>query len=872
MRILVFAICLTPLFHFACQNKNVSSAAWPGDEDLALTWQLTDDAAEGDDKRTATFTLTNHGSVPLPAEGWALYFSQFPLPLYFPMGSEDKYEMNNIGGDLYEIKPLQAFEPLEPDSSVTITYQSNFRFIKSSHAPRGPYILRLDQDNPSLINVDYEILEHPADMTFNSASEVKKVHISAEDRYASQQAVSLLDRENMGNITPAPFQTYYRGSTYTFSYNLTIRYDAGLEDEADYLALQLNKVQQNPVRILSSEEEGVAQLELELDPGLMINGTNESVYTLDIARGNPIKITGSDAAGVYYGIESLRALFPVGNLRVKSDPLTIPALQIRDAPRFKYRGLHIDIARNFSDVQQLIKVVRLMGFYKLNKLHLHLTDDEGWRLEIPGLPELTTYGVRKGPLEEGLPPAYGSGSGSNPAGSGYLTRDEYIQLVKEADRHHIEVIPEINGPGHARAAIRAMKKRYELAMEAGNENEARDYQLHDPNDKSQYISAQNYTDNVICVCLESPYTFLDKVVGEVVRMHEEANVPLKMIHMGGDEVPAGSWMGSPECERLMSDEPLIDDQRDIFKYFILRYQEIASRYNLQLAGWEEIVMHEEESDGLMHMAPDPSLTDKNIIPYVWNSTLGGGHEDMAYKMANMGYQVVLCNSSNLYFDMAYDYDPAEDGLYWSGFVDTRNAFEFTPFNILSSVLYDDEGSPVDGLAIAREKTALEKEAQGNILGIQGEMWSETIWNNERQEYMLLPKMLALAERAWSPAPDWAESSTRNQVENQLDRSWNEFANRLGQIELPRLDYLEDGYGYRLPPPGAVIQDGKLYANAGFPGLALRYTLDGSDPTQSSALYQKPIDLEAGQLVKIATFSTTGRHSRIMTIVSESFEK
>ncbi len=872
MRVLFFALYLTPVLFFSCQNQKTQSTPWPNDEDLELTWQLSDDAAEGDDKRTATFTLTNKGTVSLPAEGWALYFSQFPLQLYFPVGSEEKYIMNNVGGDLYEIKPLEDFPRLEPDSSVTITYQSNFRFIKSSHAPRGPYILRLDGDNPSLIDVSYEILEHPAEMTFNSASDVKKVHISAEERFASQQTVSLLDRENMGNITPSPFQTYYRGSTFTFSYNLSIRYDAGLEDEADYLALHLNKVQQNPVRILSPDQEGVSQLELVLDSSLTVNGSRQSVYTLDIARGNPVRITGSDPAGVYYGIQSLRALFPVGNLRVISDPLTVPALQIRDAPRFTYRGLHIDIARNFSDVQQLIKIVRLMGFYKLNKLHLHLTDDEGWRLEIPGLPELTTYGVRKGPLEDGLPPAYGSGGGSNQAGSGYLTRDEYMQLIREAKKHHIEVIPEINGPGHARAAIKAMQKRYELAMEAGNENEARVYQLHDPNDQSQYISAQNYSDNVICVCLESPYTFLDKVIGELVKMHEEAEVPLEVIHMGGDEVPAGSWMGSPECERLMSDEPLIDDQRDIFKYFILRYQEIASKYDLQLAGWEEIVMHEEEADGLMQMAPDPSLTDKNIIPYVWNATLGGGHEDMAYKMANMGYKVVLCNSSNLYFDMAYDYDPSEDGLYWSGFVDTRNAFEFTPFNILSSVLYDDEGSPVDGLAIAREKTPLQKDARDNILGIQGEMWSETIWNDERQEYMLLPKMLALAERAWSPAPDWSGASTRDQVESQLDRTWNEFANRLGQMELPRLDYLEGGYGYRLPPPGAMIQDGKLFASATFPGLAVRYTLDGSDPTQSSALYKNPIELQAGQLVKIATFSTTGRHSRIMTIVSESFEK
>jgi hexosaminidase len=179
-----------------------------------------------------------------------------------------------------------------------------------------------------------------------------------------------------------------------------------------------------------------------------------------------IDIVGVDAAGVFYGIQSLRMLLPLDAYREARTSINVPAVTMSDAPRFPYRGLHLDVSRNFQPKEAVLRLFDLMALYKLNTFHFHLTDDEGWRLAIDGLPELTEIGGRRGHTtdeREHLIPSYGSGPDPDPAvsyGSGWYSRADFIEMLQYAHERHIEVIPEVDVPGHARAAIVAMKERH----------------------------------------------------------------------------------------------------------------------------------------------------------------------------------------------------------------------------------------------------------------------------------------------------------------------------------------------------------------------------------------------------------------------------
>ena len=265
---------------------------------------------------------------------------------------------------------------------------------------------------------------------------------------------------------------------------------------------------------------------------------------------------------------------------------------------------------------------------------------------------------------------------------------------------------------------------------------------------------------------------------------------------------------------------------DLFPYFVSRYAEIAAKHGIRIAGWEEIVMKANPSNPAGKHVPNPDLLNVRPVPFVWNSAIGSGSEDVIYQLANLGYEVIMCNASNLYLDMATNYEPEEPGLYWAGYVDTKNAFELTPFDLFRTVMADELGNLLDGIDQSKKSVALQSRAEANILGIQGQLWSETVNSSDALEYMLLPKLLGVAERAWAKPPSWVNAYDRTSVRELLDDEWQAFANRIGRIELPRLDYLEGGFRYRLPPPGARIENGLLEVNSTFPGLQIRYTLDG----------------------------------------------
>ena len=516
----------------------------------------------------------------------------------------------------------------------------------------------------------------------------------------------------------------------------------------------------------------------------------------------------------------------------------MPAIRVVDAPRFGYRGFMLDVARNFHPKPVVLRTLDLLARYKLNVFHLHLTDDEGWRIELPSLPALTAVGARRGhTLDSGthLPPAFGSGPDvDRPWGSGFYSRGDYVEILRYAAARHIEVIPELEMPGHARAAIKAM---------AGNQQ----YQLSDPEDRSVYTSAQGYHDNVMNPALESTYRFIERVVGELVAMHREAGVPLRHIHMGGDEVPAGVWEGSPAVQVYLKAHSLTSVD-DLWFAFYGRVEQILKTQGLLPSGWEEIAVRKTHRAGQPTNIPNPDFAARGWRAYVWNNVPGGGAEDLAYRLANGGYDVVLSPVSNLYFDLAWNQNPEETGLDWGGYVDLRKPFQFIPFDYYRNV-------PVDPSEFVG-KDRLTDYGRAHVVGIQGNLWSETLGAEGRLEYMLLPKLFGLAERAWAPDPDWAGERDPARADSLYREGWSRFVNVLGQRELPRLDREVPGVNYRIPTPGLKVEDGVVRCSVELPGFILRYTTDGSEPTVRSALVRGPIPFRG--TIRVAAFTTRGR--------------
>ncbi|UCE93932.1 MAG: family 20 glycosylhydrolase, partial [Flavobacteriaceae bacterium] len=587
-----------------------------------------------------------------------------------------------------------------------------------------------------------------------------------------------------------------------------------------------------------------------------VSGSDEG-YELSI-DGRGITIKAQTKAGAFYGIQSLLAL-QNPSLESKSG-ISFPYVKIKDHPRFGYRGFQLDVGRNFQTKETIKKIIDALAFYKINTFLFYFTEDEGWRLEIEGLPELTEVGGQRQHAsmnETALHPSYGSGpfaykEGSH--GSGFYTKEDFIEILKYANERHIKVIPEVNLPGHARAAIKSMEKRYEKYMELGDEQEANRYRLLDPDDKSVYSSAQSFKDNVACVCRESVYRFYEKVVDVIVDYYQEAEVPLEYFHVGGDEVPVGPWTASPICDDLLEGTEGLD-AKNLHSYFFKRVVDILKKRDLIVAGWEETALLHQ--DGQIVVNKD--FSGGQVVPYVWNNLWGA--QDLGYKLANAGYPVVLCPVTNFYFDLAYDKHPEEPGLYWAGFVNTRNAYEYAPYNVFHTTTRDDSYyTPIDQEASFKNMERLTKEGAENILGIQAQLWSETLKGPAMLEYYLFPKLLGFAESAWAKERVWESIEDKKSRDIKIQEEWNQMANSIGKTEMKRLNSLFGGFNYRIPPPGAKIQNGFLFANSAYPGLEIRYTIDGSEPGPDSALYSEPIKINQTP-VKLRAFNTEGRGSR-----------
>ncbi len=848
MRSLVAGLLLfLNLFAFA-QKKNTETLV-----PVELEWTLVTNNYNKEFKALNQLRITNLGKKEFPASGWTIYFScgREAVPT-----SEGGLRIEHVNGDLYKIFPLETARPLRKGASYLFQYPTIGSSLNFSAAPNGIYLV---WDKQPEKGYNLQKISH------GPFSDTTIAYVTNEKLYTKYSSATF-QQLSQPAIIPSPVNLVAGSGSFTLDAQTTIFTDQAFKSEAGYLSAQGNRLFGKALPVSAGSPDRNKSILLKK------NQLQGEAYELNILP-EGIEISAGTGAGIFYGIQSLQALIPAVQWKNKTGSIQVPAVAVKDSPRFGFRSLMMDIARNFQPKQELLRILDLMSLYKLNALHLHFNDDEGWRIELPSFPELTAIGSQRGhPLDgiNNLPASYGAGptTGKLPA-SGFYSRQDFIEILKYAKERHINIIPEIETPGHARAAIKSMDARYRKEMAAGNRAEALKYLLRDTMDQSVYSTAQAWTDNVMCVALPSVYTFIEQVIDDLVGIYKEAEAPLTTIHMGGDEVPAGVWEGSPECKALIEKDPVLENVDDLWYYYFTRVQKILEARGLELSGWEEVGMRKTKLHGQSKLIVNPRLANEGYRLHVWNNMVGWGNEDLPYRLANAGYKVILSPVSNNYFDMSYMRHPDEPGYYWGGFTDVDKPFYFTPYDYFRNTKEDAAGNPVKPDAFTG-KDRLTDFGKTNIVGLQGLIWAETIRSEANLEYMILPKLLGLAERAWSKDPEWATSNDSSKAAQLYAADWNRFANQLGQQELPKLDNYAGGYGYRVPTPGLKEENGKILMNVQFPGLVIRYTTDGSEPTEKSAVYSGPID--AGSRISAKTFTSSGRSSRTVSSSSVNVQK
>ncbi len=810
--------------------------------------------------KAGTFTgqlqLNNKSAQALAAGSgnWQIYFHSIrKLQLTAPAG----LTLEHVQGDLHRLAPTKAFKGLAAGEALTIDISGAPYLVSYSDFMPRAFIFAGKLQPEVFTNTDSEDfskfvapLRRPEQLYRYQQPEPDLYPVAtAQSRFQDNQAVNapLAEDSNIADqIIPTPQQQKFLGGKLLLDQQWTIRFQGRLKSEAAYLQDRLGLAGLALKTVPGLADNSARQIQLRVDPEL----TTPESYRLRIAD-NQIEISAADNAGVFYGLQSLLALTPA-----QFSSISLAQQVIQDSPRYRWRGMHYDMARNFHGKAVTLRLIEQMARYKMNKLHLHLSEDEGWRLEIPGLPELTDIGANRCfdlTEQQCLLTQLGTGPHKSGSGNGFYTRDDFIEILKYANARHIEVIPEIDMPGHARAAVVSMQARYQRLLKQGKKAEAEQYLLSDPTDQSKYLTVQNYTDNSVNVCMDSSYAFIDKVVYELQQMYRAAGLKLSTYHMGGDEVGAGSWTASPQCQALFAKGvPGVAGVADLKPYFVSKVAALLHSRQLALGGWE---------DGLMYDPINPfnreQFANKNVYANVWDNIWEWGYSDRAYRLANAGYQVVMSHGTHLYLDHPNETHPDERGYYWAArFTDAKKVFGYMPDDVYANADKTRSGAVINDLEqlVGRALPKLEKPE--NILGVQGQVWSETIRTAAQLEEMVYPRLLPIAERAWHKA-SWEADANGNAVNPQArDQAWQLFARAMTQKELPKLG--QAGVQYYLPPVGAEIKNGSLYANVAYPGLTIELSLDGGKTWQR---YQEAIPVAAGTEVRLRSRAADGRSSR-----------
>lgn len=507
----------------------------------------------------------------------------------------------------------------------------------------------------------------------------------------------------------------------------------------------------------------------------------EEGYTLEVSP-EKIDIKVAGVKGAFYALQTLRQLLPPAIEATESRKgivWEVPAITIADEPRFGYRGLMVDVARYFIPKEHLLRIIDTMGMLKLNKLHLHLTDDNGWRLEIKRYPLLTSIGsknvARPGKL---FPERRNARQGEPLVDGGFYTQEDMKEIIGYAANRQIEVIPEIAMPGHSHAALSA-------------------YPLLACPVIDRYIGAVpglggNYTRIAYCPGNEEVFSFLQHIIDEVVELF-----PSRYIHVGGDAVRHTHWEECPLCQERMKKEAL-DDEMDLLGYFMRRIDSYIRGKGRKLMGWEEVM--------------DANLS-KGAVVFDWH---GYGHGSV--KAGKQGHDFVVTPTETMYLNRY-------QGPQW-----LEPVWAFEGGNTLKKIY---QYEPVE-----RYWTM---SMRNHLLGMQAALWTEFCEKPEDVDYLLYPRLGAVAEAAWS-AP--------------MSKRWERFVDMLGH-------YQERWEAKGIHPSKSIYNvQHEITPNFGqlrvalsciHPDVEIRYTLDGSEPHEYALLYRKPWVVKQSQTIKCATF-------------------
>lgn len=457
------------------------------------------------------------------------------------------------------------------------------------------------------------------------------------------------------------------------------------------------------------------------------------------------------------------------------------ALEIEDAPRFGYRGLHLDVSRHFMPLDFLKKIIDLMAIYKLNYFHWHLTDGAGWRLQIHKYPELTEKASWR--THVNWKDWWNNGrlylqKGEANASGGYYTQEQARDLVAYALRKGITVIPEIEMPGHSEEVLAVYPQLS--------------------------CSGMPYTQGEFCIGNIETFEFLKGVLEEVMDVF-----PSPYIHIGGDEVDRSHWKGCEKCQALMK-EKSFDSENQLQSYAVNQIEEYLTSRGRKLIGWDEILEGE---------------LSQNAVVMSWRGEEGG------VKAANMGHNVIMTPAAYLYFD-SYQSDPRYQPEAIGGYLPIEKVYSYNPIS---------------------EK--IEKEKSKHIMGAQANLWTEYISTPQHVEYMMFPRVLALAELSW----------TKQEL-----RSWDDFKKRLESHYRLLQDFGVNYYRPSYNVQTEVVYDvekkiNTLILKSEQRNPKIRYTTDGSEPRASSTLYNLPLDLAVTTTVKAAVFLDSIRIGPIETI-------
>ncbi|OUJ73208.1 glycoside hydrolase family 20 protein [Hymenobacter crusticola] len=579
-------------------------------------------------------------------------------------------------------------------------------------------------------------------------------------------------------LIPQPVQVSTTKQHFTLSNQTTLHLGQGIAPgKAAFFQQYVRKV--SGISLKTAKQATNNAIHLRLDS---LAVPQKEGYKLVIDQ-KQVTLTGHDEAGVFYGLQTLSQLISPG----PAASVQLPGCAISDYPRFAYRGMHLDVSRHMFPVGTLKKWLDVLAFYKINTFHWHLTDDQGWRIEIKKYPRLQSVAAYRNETLIGhkreLPHRF-----DGQRYGGYYTQEEVKDIVRYATERHITVIPEIEMPGHALAALTAYP---ELGCTGG---------------PYQTATFWGVFDDVYCAGNDATFTFLTGVLDEVVGLF-----PKSYIHIGGDECPKTRWQACPKCQKRIKDEHL-RDERELQSYFIRRISQHLASKNRQLMGWDEIL-----EGGLAAGATVMS----------WTGEQGG------IEAAKLGHHVVMTPEKQVYLDYYQSLYPT-DSLAAGGYTPLSKIYRYEP---VPAVL-----TP----AQARY-----------VLGVQANVWSEYLPNVSKAEYMMFPRVLALAEIAWSPkaARNYTSFLTRTRAQNQRLQAmhvaparsydWITDSTWAGKGNLPMLQLKSTAKG------------------------EIRFTTDGSEPTSQSPRYQAPLLIAQSSLVKAAVFEGKTRtqpvYSKQLTI-------